>query len=79
MTQKTFQIAAVQASPVFMDREATVEKACRLIAEAANQWCAISCFPRNFYPCLSRLDMVCSGRSDHSKPETVWRIVRPSC
>jgi len=23
--------------------------------------------------------MVCSGRSDHSKPETVWRIVRPSC
>lgn len=35
MFRKAFLIAAVQASPVFMDREATVEKTCRLIAEAA--------------------------------------------
>jgi len=50
MTQKTFQIAAVQASPVFMDREATVEKACRLIAEAANSGARLVVFPETFIP-----------------------------
>ena len=30
----TFRIAAVQYASVFMDREATVAKACELIAEA---------------------------------------------
>ncbi len=50
MTHKTFQIAAVQASPVFMDREATVDKACRLIAEAANNGARLVVFPETFIP-----------------------------
>lgn len=50
MTQKIFQIAAVQASPVFMDREATVEKACRLIAEAATNGARLVVFPETFIP-----------------------------
>ena len=50
MTYKTFQVAAVQASPVFMDRKATVEKACRLIAEAANNGARLVVFPETFIP-----------------------------
>jgi nitrilase len=50
MTQETFQIAAVQASPVFMDREATVVKACRLIAEAASNNARLVVFPETYIP-----------------------------
>ena len=32
--QSSFQAAAVKATPIFMDRDTTVQKACRLIAEA---------------------------------------------
>jgi predicted amidohydrolase len=30
---KDIKVAAVQAAPIYMDREATVEKTCRLIEE----------------------------------------------
>lgn len=42
--------AVVQAVPVFLDREATVEKACRLIAEAAGEGAEIVVFPEGFVP-----------------------------
>ena len=45
-----FKIAAVQAFPVFLDREATVDKACRLIAEAASQGARLIVFPESFIP-----------------------------
>lgn len=42
--------AAIQAAPVFLDRDGTVEKACRLIGEAAERGARIMVFPETFIP-----------------------------
>jgi aliphatic nitrilase len=44
----TFQVAAVQAAPVFLDTPATIDKACRLIREAAAHGAALVVFPEVF-------------------------------
>lgn len=43
-----FTAAAVQASPIFLDTDATVDKACRLIAEAAGNGATLIAFPEVF-------------------------------
>ena len=47
---RTFRAAAVQAAPVFLDREATVEKACDLIASTALDGARLIVFPETFVP-----------------------------
>lgn len=44
------RLAAVQAAPVWLDRDATVAKACRLIEEAADNGAKIIGFPEAFIP-----------------------------
>ena len=46
----TFRIAAVQAAPIFLNREATVEKACTLISAAGSQEARLIVFPESFIP-----------------------------
>lgn len=59
MSNTTFKIAAVQAAPVFLDRAATVEKACGLIENAAREGARLVVFPETFIP---------------GYPDWVWRI-----
>jgi nitrilase len=51
--------AAVQATPVFMDRDATVAKAVKLIREAGKAGAGLIAFPETFIP---------------GYPEWVWRL-----
>jgi nitrilase len=58
MRMQRVTAAAVQATPVFLDREATVDKACRLIGEAAAAGARLIVFPETFVP---------------TYPDWVWR------
>lgn len=45
-----FRAAAVQAAPVYLNLEATVEKSCELIDEAASNGAKLVAFPEAFLP-----------------------------
>ena len=49
-TYPIVKVAAVQAASVFLDREASVAKACTLIEEAASHGARIIAFPEGFIP-----------------------------
>ncbi|MFC5175334.1 carbon-nitrogen hydrolase family protein [Nocardioides taihuensis] len=52
------RVAAVQATPVFLDREATADKVCALVGEAAGRGAELIVFPESFIPAY---------------PDWVWR------
>ncbi len=59
MTLQPITVAVVQATPVFLDRQATVEKALQLIGQAAERNARLIAFPEVFVP---------------NYPEWVWRL-----
>jgi nitrilase len=48
--RNAFTVAAIQTAPVFLDREATVEKACKLIAQVGTRGADFAVFPECFIP-----------------------------
>lgn len=49
-TYPKVKVAAVQAEPIFLDRDATVQKACSLIEEAGRNGAKIIALPESFIP-----------------------------
>lgn len=49
-TYRTFRVAAVQASSVFCDRDATTDKACEMILRAGREGCELVALPEAFIP-----------------------------
>jgi nitrilase len=49
-TSQPFRVAVVQAAPVYLDLDATVEKACSLVAEAGRAGAKLALFPECFVP-----------------------------
>ncbi len=50
MNNQLIKVAAAQATPVFLNKKATVEKACRYIAEAGKNGAKLVVFPEAFIP-----------------------------
>jgi predicted amidohydrolase len=50
LADNPFKIAAVQASSVYLDLSATIDKACALIEEAAKGGATLAAFPEAFVP-----------------------------
>lgn len=49
-SEKNVTIAVAQATPIFLDRQATLEKACDIIAEAGQNGAKLVVFPEAFIP-----------------------------
>ena len=50
MTYTQFKLAAVQAEPIYFDRDASTEKACHLIQEAGAQGATLAAFGESWLP-----------------------------
>jgi len=64
------KVAVVQAAPVLFDREATVDKVCQLIQEAAGSGAQLVLFPEAFIPAYPRglsFGMVVGSRSPEGR------------
>ena len=59
-TYTQFKLAAINAAPCYFDREASTEKACRLILEAGKQGVTLAAFGRIL---AARLSILCLATS----------------
>ena len=71
MSDSTVRIAAIQATPVILDAEATVEKACGLIAAAAADGAQLAVLPETFVP-LYPSNAWAKGAAGFSGWDALW-------
>ena len=74
---KSVEVAVVQAAPVLFDREATIDKACRLAAGAQAEGARLMLFPEAFVPAYPRglgFGMVVGQRSEAGR--RLWERYR---
>jgi nitrilase len=68
---RTVRVAAIQATPVILDAEASVEKVVRLMGEAAAQGAELAVLPETFVP-LYPSNRWAKGASDFSGWDELW-------
>ena len=76
---RSVKVAVIQAAPVLFDREATIDKACRLAAEAKAAGARLMLFPEAFvsaYPRGLGFGMVVGQRSEAGR--LLWQRYRES-
>src|SRR3990170_1286318 len=78
MTETRLKIAAVQVAPVYLDRDATVEKACELIAEAGRSGAGLVVFPESFIPAYPDWVWAVPGGADAVFNEMYARLLANS-
>jgi predicted amidohydrolase len=67
------RIAAVQAAPVVLDLEASVEKACGLLAEAASRGVDLAVFPECFLSIYPTQSWAAAMMSDDDARAAIWQ------
>lgn len=75
---ETYIAAVVQAAPVFLDLDATIDKAVRLIAEAAEQGARLVAFPETWVPCYPVWIFGAAGWGDARAARTYARLHKNS-
>jgi nitrilase len=78
--RETVRVACVQAEPVILDRDATIEKLAALTAEAAREGAQLVVFPETFVPAYptSRWAKALAGWADPRAKEAFARLRRES-
>ena len=61
----TFKAAIVHAAPVFLELDATIDKTCSLIAEAARNGARLIAFPETFVPAFPVWSALCAPIYNH--------------